>query len=308
MAGLKVIFMGSPDFALPALKALLAAGHDIVCVYSQPPRPAGRGHRERPVPVHAFASEAGLQVRTPKSLKGADEQQAFADLGADVAVVAAYGLLLPDAVLAAPRLGCINIHASLLPRWRGAAPIHWAILEGDKKTGITVMQVARELDAGDMLMKEEIAIGPDATTAGLHDQLATLGADMVVRALDRLEAGDLKGEVQDADQVTYARKITNEDGHLDWTLSAQDLDRRVRALAPKAFFQWQGERFRVQAATPVDGKPDAAPGTVLDDGLTVACGRGALRLDRLQRAGRSAQDAAVFLRGFPVPVGTVFKG
>ena len=308
MAGLNVIFMGSPDFALPALKALMAAGHNIVCVYSQPPRPAGRGHHERLVPVHAFAAEAGLQVRTPKSLKGADEQAAFAALGADVAVVAAYGLLLPDAVLAAPRLGCINIHASLLPRWRGAAPIHWAILEGDRETGITIMQVVRELDAGDMLMKEKIAIGPETTTADLHDRLAALGADMVVRALARLDAGALEGEAQDVLQVTYARKITNEDGHLDWTLSAEALDRRVRALAPKTFFEWQGERFRVQAATPVDAATAAEPGTVLDDRLTIACGAGALRIDRLQRAGRSAQDTAVFLRGFPVPPGTVFKG
>lgn len=306
MARLKVVFMGSPDFAVPALGALMAAGHDIVCVYAQPPRPAGRGHHVRPVPVHAFASEQGIEVRTPASLKGADEQKAFADLGADVAVVAAYGLLLPKAVLDAPRLGCLNIHASLLPRWRGAAPIQWAVLEGDTETGITIMQVAEKLDAGDMLLKESLPIGPATTTGDLHDRLAEMGAEMVVRVLDDLDSGQITPEPQDEDAVVYARKISPEDARLDWTLSANALDRRIRALAPKAFFEWQGERFRVLAATPLDDNKGAEPGTVLAGGLCVAAGTGALNITRLQRAGRGAQDADAFLRGFSIPPGTVF--
>lgn len=303
MTRLKVVFMGSPDFAVPALGALVDAGHDVVCVYAQPPRPAGRGHKVRPVPVHAAALDLGIDVRTPETLKDADEQAAFAALGADVAVVAAYGLLLPDAVLAAPRLGCINIHASLLPRWRGAAPIQRAIMEGDPETGITIMRIVSKLDAGDMLMKESTPITAQTTTADLHDRLAAMGAAMIGPALEGLAAGTLTATAQNEAEVTYARKITGEDARLDWSLSAHVLDRRVRALAPKTFFEWQGERIRVLAASPTVAGEGAAPGLVLDDTLTVASGDGALRLTRLQRAGRSAQDADAFLRGFALPKG-----
>ncbi|MCA8908249.1 MAG: methionyl-tRNA formyltransferase [Rhodospirillaceae bacterium] len=298
--------MGTPGFAQASLAALLAAGHEVAAVYSQPPRPAGRGHKPRPSPVHAYAESQGLEVRTPASLRTADAQAAFADLGLDAAVVAAYGLILPVPILQAPRLGCFNVHASLLPRWRGAAPIQRAILAGDTETGITIMQMDAGLDTGDMLAVEATPIGPATTADDLHDRLAAIGGRLVVGVLADAAAGQLAPIPQPAEGVTYAAKITREDGRIDWQDAAQ-VDRQVRALNPwpGTWFELADERIRVLAAELVAGPPGAgAAGEVLDDRLTVACGAGgAVRLTRLQRPGRGPCDADAFLRGFPIPAG-----
>ena len=298
---LRLAFMGTPDFAVPSLEALIAAGHDIACVYCQPPRPAGRGQRLQPSPVHALAEARGLPVRTPKSLRPPEAQVEFAALGLDAAVVAAYGLILPVPVLEAPRLGCVNVHASLLPRWRGAAPIHRAILAGDAETGVTIMRVEAGLDTGAMLLKEALPITATTTAAALHDSLAALGARLIVEALDGLAAGRLHPEVQPAEGVTYAAKLGREEGRLDWSRPAADLERRVRALNPwpGVWFESGGERIKVLAAEPATGS--ALPGTLLDGDFTVACGEGALRLTRVQRQGRAAVDGAAFLRGLHRP-------
>ncbi len=310
MTALRLAFMGSPDFALPSLRALAGAGHEIAAVYAQPPRPAGRGHREHPCPVQAYAEARGWALSTPKTLKARSASQAFAALGLDAAVVVAYGLILPAAVLAAPRLGCVNLHASLLPRWRGAAPIQRAILAGDAETGVTIMAVDEGLDSGPILLREAVPIAATATAADLHDRLAELGARLMVAALDGLAAGRLEARPQPADGVTYAAKLKRGEGHLDWRRPAAALERAVRAFTP-----WPGasfeaprgqtvERVKVLAAEVAAGAPDAAPGTVLDDRLTVACGEGALRLTRVQRAGKAVMDAETLLRGFPVAAGT----
>jgi methionyl-tRNA formyltransferase len=310
MTPLRLAFMGSPDFALPALRALADAGHEIAAVYAQPPRPAGRGHKERPCPVHALALARGWPARTPASLKDPAAQEAFTALDLDVAVVVAYGLILPPAVLASPRLGCVNVHASLLPRWRGAAPIQRAILAGDAETGITIMEVTEELDAGPVLLQEAVAIGAPETAATLHDRLAELGARLIVTALEGLAAGALSARPQPEDGVTYAAKLRRGEGRLDWRRPAVELERAVRAFSP-----WPGAEFeaprgqssariKVLAAEVVAGAPGAAPGTVLDDRLTVACGDGALRLLEVQRAGKAALDAEAFLRGFELAPGT----
>ena len=294
--------MGTPDFSLPALAALIEAGHEIVCVYSQPPRPAGRGHREQPSPAQAFAQSIGLNVRHPATLKDADAQAGFASLKADVAVVAAYGLLLPKAVLEAPRLGCINIHASLLPRWRGAAPIQRAILAGDTETGITIMQMDEGLDTGPMLATEAVPITSDTTASDLYDALARIGGRLIVDVL----SGELPTPMpQPEDGITYASKLDRTEGRIDWAGSAADLDRRVRALNPwpGVWCERDGERLRVLAATSVPGS--GAPGTVVAEPLTVACGDGALRIDQVQRAGKSAMPAEEYARGNPAAVGTV---
>lgn len=300
---MRLIFMGSPDFAVPVLDALLGAGHDVVCVYSQPPRPAGRGHRERPSAVHAHAEAVGLEVRTPKSLKDGTEQQAFAELGADAAVVAAYGLILPKAVLEAPRLGCVNVHASLLPRWRGASPIHRAILAGDDRTGVTIMQVEEALDSGPILLAGEIPITGQTTAPDLHNALSAIGARLIVEALEGLAAGSLTPTPQPAEGVTYASKLERNEGRLDWTRPAVQLERRVRALNPwpGVWFEHAGERIKVLAAEVAEGEGE--PGVICDDRLTVACGVGALSLKRLQRAGKGPSDAADFLRGYPLGAG-----
>lgn len=293
--------MGSPDFAVPALHALADAGHDIAVVYCQPPRPAGRGHATHPCPVHAAAEAMGLPVRTPVRLRGnAPAAAAFAALELDAAVVAAYGLILPPAMLAAPRLGCLNIHASLLPRWRGAGPIQAAVLAGDAETGVTIMQMEAGLDTGPMLLAEAVPIGPQTTAAGLHDVLAEIGARLVLRALEERPAP----VAQPAAGATYAPKLTREDGVLDWRLPAAVLDRRVRALNPwpGTVTALDGVALKVLAAEPVAG--NGPPGVVLDTGLTVACGEGALRLTRVQAPGRAAMAAGDFLRGRPVAAGT----
>ncbi len=301
---MRLAFMGSPDFAVPALRALHAAGHDIAAVYCQPPRPAGRGQRETPCPVHKAALALGLAVRTPARVrKDAAEHAAFAALDLDAAVVAAYGLILPQVMLDAPRLGCLNIHASLLPRWRGAAPIQAAILAGDTESGVTIMQMEAGLDTGPMLLKGSVPIGPRGTTPELHDALAAIGADLILRTL-----ADPPAPVpQPVDGVTYATKLTKADGVLDWAQDAAALDRQVRALNPwpGTFFTHAGEPIRVLAAEPAAGS--GPPGTVLDEAAAIACGQGALRLLRLQRPGRGPLPAAEFLRGFPLAPGVVLQ-
>ena len=295
--------MGSPDFAVPALRALHGAGHAIAAVYCQPPRPAGRGHAVRPCPVQVAAEALGLPVRTPTRLRGdAAVQAAFAALDLDAAVVAAYGLILPPAMLAAPRRGCLNIHASLLPRWRGAAPIQAAILAGDTASGITIMQMDAGLDTGPILLREAVPITEATTAAALHDTLAVLGARLILRAL----AAPPAPVAQPAEGVTYAPKLGRADGRLDWTGEAAALVRRVRALNPwPGTFAMLGDTpLKVLAARPEPGS--GAPGEVLDAALLVAAGTGALRLLRVQAPGRAALDAAAFLRGHPLPPGTRF--
>jgi len=306
---MRIVYMGTPDFAVPPLRRLIDAGHEIVCVYCQPPRPAGRGQREQRAPVHEEALRHNIPVRTPPTLKDAAVQAEFAALGADVAVVAAYGLILPKPVLSAPRLGCLNIHASLLPRWRGAAPIQRAILAGDTETGITIMQMDEGLDTGPMLMQLTQPIGANMTARELHDALAELGAQAIVTALDRLSRGELTPVPQPTAGVTYAAKLSREEGRLDWRRPAIELTRQVRAFDPwpGAWFEHRGERMKVLRAQAIDRSGDAAPGTVLDDRLTVACGDGALAIMRLQRAGKAALETDDFLRGYPIPAGTVLE-
>ncbi|PKR53618.1 methionyl-tRNA formyltransferase [Thalassospira marina] len=304
MTKLRIAFMGTPDFALVALKELVKAGHDVVCVYSQPPRPAGRGHKETPTPVHAWAHDQGIEVRTPVSLKSDAEKQAFADLNLDIAVVAAYGLILPKAILDAPKMGCLNIHASLLPRWRGAAPIQRAILAGDAKTGVTIMQMDVGLDTGDMLLIDEIAITPETYASGLHDDLADMGGRLIVDALEKLPAGLLTATPQPEDGVTYAAKLEKTEGKLDFTEDAALLERKIRAFTPwpGAYFDLGKERIKVQAALHIanaDANITGQPGEIIDDQLTIACGRGgALRPTRIQRPGKAAMDADAVLRGY----------
>ena len=298
---MRIVFMGTPDFAVPSLRALIAAGHEVVAVYSQPPRPAGRGKRLQPSPVHLAAQAAGIAVHTPISLKGAEDQTAFAAHRADVAVVAAYGLILPPPVLAAPVHGCLNVHGSLLPRWRGAAPVQRAILAGDDETGVTIMQMERGLDTGPMLATVRTPVA--GKTAGvLTAELAELGAAAMVAVL-----ADLPGHppvAQPEQGVTYAAKIDKAESRLDFALSADACERCVRAFAPApgAFFELDGERYRVLAAHVVAGT--GLPGTVIDDALTIACGSQALRPTLVQRAGRPAMDSAALLRGRAIAVGT----
>ena len=294
--------MGSPAFALPALRELHAA-HEIVAIYSQPPRPAGRGQTLTPCPVHAEALKLGLEIRTPARLRrDAEEQAAFAALNLDACVVAAYGLILPQVMLDAPARGCLNIHASLLPRWRGAGPIQAAILAGDAESGITIMQMEAGLDTGPMLLRGTVPIGPETTAATLHDALADLGGCLVLEALAKNPAA----QPQPEDGVTYAPKLTKADGKLDWTRPAAELDRRVRGLLPwpGAYTDLAGETLKVLEARPEQGI--GAPGTALDDRLLIACGDSALRLMRLQRPGRGPMEAAALLRGLAVPAGTRF--
>jgi methionyl-tRNA formyltransferase len=299
--------MGTPDFAASSLRALIDAGHDVVCVYSQPPRPAGRGHQVQRSPVHVLAEDWGIPVRTPKSLRNAEAQAEFAALDLDCAVVAAYGLILPQPVLDTPRMGCLNIHASLLPRWRGAAPIQRAILAGDAETGVTIMQMDAGLDTGAMLLKGSVPITGQTTAGSLHDALADMGSGLIVQALDGLAEGRLTAEPQPNEGVTYAAKLSRDDGRLDWTQPADFIERQVRALNPwpGVWFDLGRERIKVLAAEPAPGTPGAAPGTLLDGNLTVACADGAVRLTRVQRPGKAPVDGAAFLRGFNVNVGSV---
>ena len=303
---LRLAFMGTPDFAVPALAEQIAQGHDIAAVYAQPSRPSGRGMETTPGPVHKFAQTAGLDVRTPLSLKSPDEQAAFAALGLDAAVVVAYGLLLPKAILDAPRLGCFNLHGSLLPRWRGAAPIQRAVMAGDAQTGVMVMHMDEGLDTGPVLMAERVTIGRKSS-GELADQLSRLGADLMVRALGGLERGQVSEQKQSEDGVTYAKKILKDEARIDWTKSAAEIDCliRVLALAPGAFTEVKGERLKILLAEPVPG--NGAPGAVIGDDLTIACGSGALRLVKVQRAGGKAMAADDLLKGFALPPGTQFS-
>jgi len=296
--------MGTPDFSVPVLDALVEAGHDIAAVYCQPPRPAGRGKKDRPTPVHARAVELGLEVRHPVSLKTAEAQVEFAALGADIAVVVAYGLILPQAILDAPAKGCLNIHASLLPRWRGAAPIHRAIMAGDDETGICIMQMEAGLDTGPVLLREGTAIGDEETTAQLHDRLSEMGASLIVTALRHLDG--LSPDVQPDEGVTYASKIDKAEARIDWSLPAVEVDRQIRGLSPfpGGWSELGGQRVKVLASRLAEGQGNA--GEVLDEKLTIACGSGAVELLRLQRAGKGAQDREVFLRGFAVKPGDCF--
>jgi len=299
---MRLIFMGTPDFSVPVLDALVDAGHEITAVYCQPPRPAGRGKKDRPTPVHARAEALGLEVRHPVSLKSPEEQAAFAALNADVAVVVAYGLLLPQAILDAPAQGCLNIHASLLPRWRGAAPIHRAIMSGDVETGICIMQMEAGLDTGPVLMRQATPIEPEETTAQLHDRLSTMGAALITEALAQLP--DLTPQPQPEEGVTYASKIDKSEARIDWTRPALEVDRQIRGLSPfpGAWTEMEGTRLKLLASRVAEGQ--GAPGQVLTPELHVACGQGAVELLRLQRAGKGAQDRETFLRGWPIPVGT----
>ena len=301
---MRVIFMGTPDFSVPVLEALAAAGHEIAAVYCQPPRPAGRGKKDRPTPVHARAVELGLQVRHPVSLKTPEVQEAFAALGADIAVVVAYGLILPQGILDAPSQGCLNIHASLLPRWRGAAPILRAIMAGDAETGICIMQMEAGLDTGPVLLRQATDIGREEVTALLHDRLSEMGAKLIVSALDQLP--DLRAELQPELGVTYASKIDKAEARIDWSRPATEVDRQIRGLSPfpGAWSEMGGQRVKLLASKLAEGQ--GRPGEVLDENLTIACGSGAVELLRLQRAGKGAQDRDIFLRGFPMTPGDCF--
>lgn len=302
---MRIVFMGTPDFAVPALVALADAGHQVVAVYTQPPRPGGRRGKElTPSPVHREAEARGIEVRHPVSLKGADEQAAFAALEADVAVVAAYGLILPQAVLDAPRLGCLNIHASILPRWRGAAPIQRAILAGDPTTGVTIMQMEAGLDTGPMLATLRTTI--DRKTAGeLTAELADRGAQLLVGTLRDLAVH--RPVKQPEDGVTYAKKIEKAEARLDFSLPAEAVERQVRAFnpSPGAFFEVEGERYKVLAAEAIEESGE--PGSTLGDNLTIACGSGAIQVTRIQRAGKPAMNTADLLRGKPIAAGTALR-
>jgi methionyl-tRNA formyltransferase len=306
---LRIVFLGTPEFSVPTFAEILGAGHAVVAAYSQPPRPAGRGMAEQPSPVHRFADSAGIPVRTPKSLRSEDEQRAFAELAADAAVVVAYGLLLPAPVLAAPRLGCFNLHASALPRWRGAAPIQRAIMAGDPETAAAVMRMEQGLDMGPVCLAEPIAIGPDMTAGELHDIMAARGASLMVRALGALERGSLDCVPQENAGVTYAAKIDKAEARIDFARPAREVHNLVRGLSPfpGAWFETTGagkpERIKVLRTALAEGC--GAPGEVLDDRLGVACGEGAVRLVELQRAGKKPMMAEDLLRGFALPRGSV---
>jgi methionyl-tRNA formyltransferase len=302
---LRLAFLGTPDFAVPTLAELIGQGQDIACVYSQPPRPKGRGLGTEPSPVHALALAHNIPVRTPEKLRAAAEQEAFAALELDVAVVVAYGLILPKPILAAPKLGCINLHGSLLPRWRGAAPIQRAIMAGDTETGVMSMRMEAGLDTGPMIMAERTPIGRK-TYGELHDELARLGADLMARTMGALERGTATETPQPEDGVTYAKKIEKEEARIDWTKSAREVDCHIRGLSPfpGAWGELKGERIKVLNCEPA--ADSGAPGTALDDALTIACGEGAIRLTRLQRPGKAAMNATDLLRGFAVPRGAQF--
>ncbi|TCD02281.1 methionyl-tRNA formyltransferase [Erythrobacteraceae bacterium CFH 75059] len=298
---MRIVFMGTPAFAVPTLERLRTEGHEVVAVYTQPPRPAGRGKQLQPSPVQRAAEAAGLEVRCPARLREADEQARFAALDADVAVVAAYGLILPRAVLEAPRLGCLNVHASLLPRWRGAAPIQRAILAGDTVTGVTIMQMEQGLDTGPMLARAATPIA-DKTTGALTEELATLGAGLMAQVL-----ADPRGfapVMQNDAEATLAPKVIKSEARIDWTATACQIERQVRAFAPApgAWFEHEGERFRILRAETLEAAGEA--GTVMDEALTIACGEGAIRPLLVQRAGRPAMEPAALLRGRAIPPGT----
>ena len=299
---MRIVFMGSPEFAVPSLNALVEAGFDVLAAYAQPPRPAGRGKADRKTPVHERAEQLGIEVRTPRTLRNDQEQERFRELNADFAIVAAYGLILPRAILEAPKYDCVNVHASLLPRWRGAAPIQRAILAGDEVTGVTVMQMEEGLDTGAMFLKRELSL--DGKTAGqVTEELAKLGAGALIEWLRNPTAR----EPQPDDGVTYASKIDKAEARIDWSQAAVQIERQVRAFnpAPGAWFEANGERIKLLAADVADGWGE--PGQVLDDELTIATGAAAVRPVTVQRAGRGPMTSGELLRGFSIPKGTILS-
>ncbi|WP_417789607.1 methionyl-tRNA formyltransferase [Terasakiella pusilla] len=303
---MRLIFMGTPDFSVPLLAALIDAGHEVVCVYSQPPRKSGRGQKVNLTPVHAFAESQGIEVRTPLSLKGEDEQRAFADLNADCAIVAAYGLILPKAVLEAPKYGCLNAHASILPRWRGAAPIQRAIEAGDDVSGVTIMQMDEGLDTGDMLLIQPVPITKNTTGESLHDELSIESARLILEALRAVNGDYTKPQKQPEDGVTYAKKLDKKESQIDWSQSADEIERRIRAFTPwpGTWFAFGKDRIKIIKAEVVE--QNGAAGTRLEaDGLVIGCANKALKIHTLQRSGKGVTDAESFLRGFPIPVGAV---
>ncbi len=305
---MKLAFLGTSEFAVPALKALVEAGHDVVAVYTRAPKPAGRGQQERRTPVHETAAALGLPVRTPRSLRSDEEAAAYRALDLDAAVVVSYGHILPPAFLEAPVLGCLNIHGSLLPRWRGAAPIHRAILAGDAETGVTIMRMDEGLDTGPMLLAESTPVSAGDTAQSVHDRLAALGARLIVSTLDALVGRSLEAVPQPQDGVTYAHKLGKEEGALDWRRPAAELERKVRAFHPwpGTWFEVGGERIKVLAAAlTLAGGAAGTVGLSRDGFPVVTCASGGLKLLKLQRAGKSAQSADAFLRGFALPAGTV---
>ena len=300
MKPLRLAFMATPDFSITALESLIAAGHDVVCIYSQPPRPAGRGKKNRKSPVHQFGEENGIEIRNPNNFKDPVDQQAFIDLNLDAAIVVAYGLILPQILLDAPKFGCINIHASLLPRWRGAAPIQRAILAGDEYSGVTIMQMDKGLDTGDILSMEKIKITDDCNAKILHDQLSIIGGEMITKTLEDLQNNNITPISQPQDGVTYAEKITKGEGHIIWMEQANILERKIRALNPwpGTYFHCCNERIKVLEAEYVDILSTA--GFIIDDKMTVGCGVGALRIKKLQRPGKKPVTAKEFLHSHPI--------
>ena len=305
---MRIAFLGTPDFAVAALDALVAAGHEIACVYSQPPAPRGRGQVLKPSPVHAYAEERGIVVRTPSSMRDPAEIAAFAGLNLDAAVVVAFGQILPAAVLEAPKLGCFNLHASLLPRWRGAAPIQRAIMAGDEVTGVEVMQMTEGLDEGPVLASETVRIDALETAGTLHDRLAVVGAALLARTLAAVERGEAVAKVQAQEGLTYAKKIRPKEARIAWARPAAEVDCKIRGLSPfpGAWFELPTAKGPVRVKALLSQVEDGAgpPGRTLDDALLVACGEGAVRLLRVQREGKGPQDAQAFLRGAAVPAGT----
>ncbi|OFX05513.1 MAG: methionyl-tRNA formyltransferase [Alphaproteobacteria bacterium RIFCSPHIGHO2_12_FULL_63_12] len=302
---MRLAFMGTPAFAAASLVELIAAGHEIAAVYTREAKPSGRGRKLAPSPVQQIADAEGIEVRTPKGFKRSDVREAFAALKVDAAIVVAYGVILPGEALAAPRLGCFNLHASLLPRWRGAAPIQRAIMAGDRATGVQVMRMEEGLDTGPILLSETVEIRDDDTAASLHDRLSLVGAQLLPRFLSALSRGGLVETPQAADGVTYAAKISPAEAKIDWSRPARDVDCHIRGLSPfpGAWFEAKGERVKALMSRAQSGQ--GAPGEILGthDGLVIACGEGAVELRKLQRAGKSAQEAAIFLRGFPLQKG-----
>ena len=304
---LRLAFMGSPDFAVPTLEALISAGHDVCCVYSQPPRPAGRGKELRKTSVHEVAARHGIEVRTPLNFKAQDDRDAFAALKLDVAVVVAYGLLLPKAILDAPRLGCFNLHGSILPRWRGAAPIHRAVMAGDTITGVQVMKMDVGLDTGPVMLTARTPISDSDTTGDVHDRLCVLGAGIMVEGLAKLAAGPVVLEQQAVEGITIAPKVSAAEAKIDWSMPGQQVAARIRGMSPfpGAWFELDGQRIKVLHALADTGAGE--PGHVLDDELKVACGSGAVRLTRLQRAGKGQMTAEEFQRGARIPKGRILS-
>ncbi|UTW55527.1 methionyl-tRNA formyltransferase [Kordiimonas sp. SCSIO 12610] len=302
---MRIAFMGTPDFAVPTLAALLSAGHDVVAVYSQPPRPAGRGKVERKSAVHNFADQHTLPVFTPQTMRSPEELTRFQSHEIDIAVVVAYGQILPQSILDTPKFGCVNVHASLLPRWRGAAPIHRAIMAGDQETGVCIMVMEAGLDTGPVITRVSTPIAPTDTTALLHDKLATMGADIIDQAICDYAAGEVVPEQQAEEGVTYASKIDKAEARIDWTKPALEIDRQIRGLSPfpGAWCELNGSRIKILDSEVCDGSGQA--GIVLDDNLTIACSKGALRPKFLQKAGKGVTDRASFLLGTSVPAGTI---